>query len=146
MRRAWLAVAAVLLGANAAAAECDSDVAGLRRLAGDPAFPLHWTETGMDDGKPLQLVLRDFDGALHLRFDKAGEGLWAEGVGRVCAVAGGLEMRFEPGRLHAGEAAGWLLRQALQAGGRFTFMRDASGGMQVGATGWRGHFIAVPRR
>lgn len=141
----WLA-AAWLLAADAAGAECAADVASLRRLADAPGFALRWTEVGMDDGKPLRLVLRDTDRGLHLRFDKAGEGLWAEGEGSVCVVGGTLEVRFQGGGLRAGEAAHWLLRRALQAGGRFTLAREPSGELRVGTTGWRGRFVADAAR
>lgn len=102
---------------------------------------MHWTEIDMDDGKPLSLVLRDAGGALGMRFDKAREGLWAEGTGSVCLVEDVLEMRFAPGELRAGPAAHWLLRHALKRGGKFSFARSRSGELKVTAKGWSGRFV-----
>lgn len=144
MSRRTAFAASILFAAGAAAAsDCAGDLAGLRRLAGDATFPVHWVETGMDDGKPLRLVLRERDDQLHLQFEKAREGLWAEGTGRVCVVGGALELRFQPGRLQPGPAAGWFLRQTMQQAARFTLARDVSGELQVRTAGWRGRFSAV---
>ncbi|QJW83823.1 hypothetical protein HK414_06825 [Ramlibacter terrae] len=52
-------------------------------------------------------------------------------------------MRFPPGGLRAGPAAHWLLRRALQAGGRFALLRAPSGELAVRATGWSGRFVAA---
>jgi len=146
MQRALLATIAFVALVDGAAAECVHDVASLRRIAGDPAFPVRWIETGMDDGKPLSLALDDRDGALHLRFDKAREGLWAEGLASICAVGAKLEMRFAPGQMQAGPAASWVVRQVLAAGGRFTFTRTAAGELRVSSTAWTGRFSeATPR-
>jgi hypothetical protein len=140
--RAVIAISILLFGSASAAAECGSDVAALRRLAGDASFPLQWIESGMNDGKPLVLVLREEGGALYMRLDKAREGLWAEGGGSVCVVGGRVEMRFDAGQIRPGPAAHWLLRQSLQAGARFTFMRMGAGGLRVSTPGWSGRFVA----
>jgi hypothetical protein len=131
--RSSVTIAMVLFGCGAAASDCGKDVAELRRLSGDPSFPLQWTEVGMDDGKPLVLELRDRGGSLHIRLAKTHEGLWAEGTGTVCVIRGGLEIRFDAGQLHPGPAANWLLRQSLQASGRLTFTRPAADDMKVSA-------------
>lgn len=148
MRRAAAATAALLLLAAQAhaATDCARGAAALRRLAGEGAFPLHWVEAGMDDGKPLHLDLElaERDGALHLRFNKTGEGLWAEGAGSVCKAADGLQVRFEPGQLRAGPAAGWLLRQWLRDGGPLAVARPSPATLEVRAPGWRGRFAPLP--
>ncbi|HSW17300.1 MAG TPA: hypothetical protein VLJ86_08750 [Ramlibacter sp.] len=142
--RVVVAVALLLLAASAAyASPCADNIASLRRLTREPAFPLYWIETDMTDGKPLHLVLTDGERALQLRFTKSGEGLWAAGVGQVCLGANGLEARFEPGQLIAGPAAGWLLQKALQSSARFTLARTAQGQLQVATFGWQGRFAAA---
>ena len=74
----------LLAGPCHAAAPCAATLRELRALFADPAFPLAWRETGMDDGKPLLLSIGERDGALFVAFVKSGEGLWAEGATVVC--------------------------------------------------------------
>jgi hypothetical protein len=139
--RAFALVAAAALGSTAAAEEtCASGVAALRRLVGDPAFPLRWIETGMEDGKPLHLTIEARAGGLHLQFIKAREGLWAAGDGTVCVREGRLVAVFEAGKMQAGPAAGWLLKHALQRGTRFELHRPGATELRVGTVGWRGRF------
>ena len=142
MRARTLAV--LVLGATCglARADCAASVAGLQRLTGDPLFPLRWTETGMDDGKPLVLDIAERGGVLHLRFDKTQEGLWAEGSGLICAEGGSLVVRFEAGTIRPGPAAHWLLRRSLASGARFELARPVPAVLQVSTPGWRGRFAA----
>jgi hypothetical protein len=149
MKAAERVLAALAVAACAAApmpiaaatpASCAIDIPGLRRLAGDPEFPLRWVETGMDDGKPLRLRIEQREGALFWQFDKAREGPWAAGRGMVCLHGARLQALFAPGELQAGPAAGWLLRGTLQRSARFDLVRSSASEMQVGTIGWRGRF------
>jgi hypothetical protein len=131
-------------------AHCAAGIDTLRRIATDPLFPLRWVETGMGDGKPLVLSIDERAGLLHLRFEKTGEGFWAEGPGRVCVEGGQLTTRFEGGALRPGPAAPWLLRQSLAAGASVELDRPSPGVLVVSTPGWRGRFAprdgAVTRR
>ena len=129
-----------MLTAGFAAADCARDIDGLRSLAADPGFPLQWIEIGMSDGKPLRLAIAQRAGVLHFRFDKSGEGLWAEGEGQVCARGGSLMAEFGPDRLQPGPAAPWLLRRSMLAGNRFELTRVDAGVLRVSTPGWRGRF------
>lgn len=124
-----------------APAACVATVAGQRELAGDAALALRWIERGMDDGKPLVLRISERAGTLHLRFDKTGEGLWAEGSTLVCAEQGRLAVVAGGNAFVPGPAAPWLLRQALAAGARFELSLPSGRLLQVSAAGWRGAFV-----
>lgn len=124
-----------------AAPPCANTLTALRALVLDPAFPLQWRETGIDDGKPLLLTLAERDGALHLRFAKSGEGLWAEGMVSVCGSGAALSARFDAGRMRFGEAAPWIIRYSH--GTEFTLVRLGAA-MRVAGTGWGSNFAAMP--
>lgn len=136
-------VALLAFACGASHAGCAGDIQGLRRIAEDPSFPLHWIETGMDDGRPLRLTLSDREGALHFQFDKTPAGLWAEGLGEICATSGALEARFGPGALHPGPDAGWLMRRRLEGGAHLLLTRLQSGELKVSTFGWKSRFAAV---
>ncbi len=124
-----------------AAPPCADTLTAFRALVLDPAFPLQWRETGMDDGKPLLLTLAERDGALHLRFFKSGEGLWAEGVVSVCGRGAALAARFDAERMRFGDAAPWVVRYS--PGSEFTLIRLGAA-MRVVGTGWSSNFSAAP--
>lgn len=138
-----LAIASLTMATQAMASECASDVAGLRRLAGEPVFSLRWIEVGMDDGRPLSLTIGERDGALHVRFDKSQGGVWAQGTASICAAGAHLELLFKPGQLRPGPGAHWLLQKALGTGGRFTMARTADGELRVSSVVWSGRFTPV---
>ncbi|HVE54332.1 MAG TPA: hypothetical protein VNB23_13200 [Ramlibacter sp.] len=130
----------------AALPACAATVDGLRALLQDPAFPLTWEETTMADARPLLVTLDERDGALHLSIHKTGEGRWAAGHARVCGDASGLEARYDAASLHVGPAAGWLLRQGLQAGAAVTLRRLPAGELRIGTVGWSSRFApATPQ-
>lgn len=143
--RAAAASAALLvsLGAQAGGPECTATLGGLWRLTGDASFPQRWTETGMPDGKPLVLEISEAAGALHLRFEKTGEGLWAEGTSTICSEHGLLTVRFDRARTRPGPAASWLLRQSIAAGARFELARRTPSELVVSTPGWRGTFAPL---
>ncbi len=116
--------------------ECASTLAALRRME----ILLHdaWQETSMTDGKPLVLQLADHDDALHLAFDKTGEGLWARGRAVVCRRGPVLEARLVSVQL--GPAAPWLLRQSLAAAPVFVLRRGSALRLEVSTPGWSGQF------
>jgi hypothetical protein len=144
MRARLLAAALVALLAPAClAGPCATSLEDLRRIAGDPAFPLRWVETTMTDGKPMVVSILEQDGSLFLRFRKTGEGLWAEGAALVCAVDRDLQARISRSRLQIGPAAHWIFRLSAPEGARFTLTRQASGLMRVATPGWSGSFAAV---
>lgn len=123
-------------------AACARDLAGLRLLMEDAAFPLQWVETGMDDGRPLAMAVEEREGLLHLRFVKAHEGLWAEGAVSVCAADRVLHMRFHDDRIAFGTAAPWLVRYSLAQGVEFTVRRVGASALRVAIPGWSGTFTA----
>jgi hypothetical protein len=127
-----------------AASPCAHTVPELRALVGDPAFPLQWRETSMDDGKPLTMSILERDGALFLSFAKSQEGLWAEGAADICARGSKLEARFLPDTLVAGPSAHWAMRYSLRRGGRFAFTRIDALRMKISTVGWSGVFATSP--
>jgi len=149
-----LAVAAAFAGfiafihpvaAAAAGAGCAATMGELRTLLADPAFPMLWLETAMDDGKPLVLTLLERDGALFMRFEKTSEGLWAEGASVVCRDGASYDIRFAEGKLRIGPAANLLIQYTLQNGGQFSFTRMDSRRMQISTSGWSGTFACGER-
>lgn len=120
--------------------DCAKDIAGLRRLLRDPAFPLRWIETAMKDGKPMVLTVEEQAGALHWRFVKTGDGLWAAGTAALCLEGTRLHARMRPGQMESGPAANWLARQAMLHGATLEIRRPQSEVLTVSATGWRGEF------
>lgn len=136
----WLLACMSLVPACHAAPPCAQTVAELRALVGDPAFPLEWRETTMTDGKPLALSIAERDGALFISFVKSQEGLWAEGMGAICASGSNLEARFLPGMLAVGSSAHWAMRYSLTHGTPFSFLRLGASRMKVATIGWSGTF------
>lgn len=119
---------------------CAATIGELKVMLGDPAFPLQWEETSMEDGKPLQVSILEKKGALFLKFIKTREGLWAESVGVMCTTGADLEIRFTKEQIRMGPAANWLLRTALGNGGKFTLTRLGSEQLRIAANGWDGIF------
>lgn len=97
----------------------------------------------MDDGKPLLMSIVQSNGVLVLGFTKTGEGLWAESSSVICGSGGNFEARFSAARIRLGPAAGWLLRSALQRGGKFTLTKLGPGQLRIATRGWSGDFSAV---
>jgi hypothetical protein len=119
---------------------CAATLHELRALAGDPAFPLTWHETSMDDGKPLVVSIFEKGGKIHLEFVKTGEGLWAESAGVICATDAHLETHFDADQIRLGPAAGWVARAAFGNGGKFALVRLGSDGLRITTSGWSGMF------
>ena len=61
------------LAAGGAQAGCARTLDDLRRLLGDPRFPLTWEETTMRDGRPLVVTLDEQPGGLWISFVKTVE-------------------------------------------------------------------------
>ena len=122
-------------------ARCADNVAQLRSLLTDPAFPLTWEETGMSDGRPLIVTIDDRSGSLFISFAKAGTGLMAEGPARICQEEQRLNARFALEGLQLGPAAHWLLRTGLRAGSAVSLHRRAAAQLRIGAAGWSGDFV-----
>ncbi|MCX9156889.1 hypothetical protein OPU71_12210 [Niveibacterium sp. 24ML] len=120
---------------------CASSIHELRQLAGDPAFPLRWEETSMDDGKPMRVSISEHNGALKLAFVKTDESLWAEGAGRICRSGATLEARLSKDQLRLGPAANWLARMALADGAAFTLQRRTREQLHIATQGWCGRFV-----
>ena len=136
-------MAALALGGECVAApHCAATIEDLRALVADPAFPLKWRETTMDDGKPLLFTLEEKRGALFLEFVKTGEGLWAEGVGIVCRDGTEVVARISREQIRVGPAANGALRYLLSNGGEFTLTKLEAGRLRVETTGWHGTFSA----
>lgn len=145
--RKWLLYPLLCFGgACQAAAPCAQTIAALRALVADPSFPLQWTETSMDDGRPLVLSIRERNGVLFVEFMKTDEGLWAEGASVVCASGAAFVVRIPADQIRAGPAANWLVQYTLSAGGQFTLTRLGAERLQVGTPGWSGTFLPGARR
>ncbi|HZZ91207.1 MAG TPA: hypothetical protein VFE23_01525 [Usitatibacter sp.] len=141
-RGSWL-LALLAVGAPChAEPECAETISALRLLVGDPAFPLRWHETTMEDGKPLELSIGERGRSLFLSIVKKDEGMWVEGSGTICANGEGLQVRFAPGAMSIGPSANWLIRWSFSAGADFTLHRLAGGRMTIGTAGWSGQFAA----
>lgn len=123
--------------------KCAVTVADLKVLLNDPAFPLQWDETTMDDGKPLRVSITEKNGAMSVAFVKTGKGLWADIMGRICQTQPDFEIRFDAGQIRFGPAASWVLRFVMGNGGRFTLKRIGAQQLQVATTGWSGLFAPV---
>jgi hypothetical protein len=119
---------------------CANTLGQLKVAVGDPAFPLQWEETTMQDGKPLLVSILERDGTLLLEFIKTNEGLWVETSGVVCKTDGGLEARFDGGQVRLGPAAHWVLRLAIGNGGTFKLTRIGANQLEIVTRGWRGIF------
>lgn len=130
-------------GDAAARPNCAATLGQLERLLGEQALPQTWTETTMDDGKPLVMSIAEGDGSLLLAFTKTGEGLWAESTVTLCESGAKLEARFSRQQIRLGPAAGWLLRSALRNGGKFIFTKLAANELHIATRGWSGKFSAV---
>lgn len=124
----------------AQAAPCATDLASLRALLGDNAFPLEWHETTMDDGKPLVLSFVERGGRLGLEFAKSGQGLWAEGLVVLCVRGTDLEARFPAEGMRLGPAAHWAMRLSVGADSAFLLTRLGPHRMRVATSGWSGTF------
>lgn len=124
------------------AAQCASSLPEFRQLAGDPAFPLRWQETSMDDGKPMVVSIVERNGALVLTLVKTGESLWAEGAGVICRSGADLEARLSKDQLRLGPAANWLTRLALADGCAIT-LRRVSKYLRIATRGWSGLFVPL---
>ena len=129
-------------GPCAAAPPCVESIRELRTLLHDPAFPLQWRETTMDDRKPLVMSILERDGLLFLSIVKTQEGLWAEGVGTICVKGSELEARFAPERMSIGAAAHWAMRFSLANGADFTLTRIGTARMKIATPGWSAMFSA----
>lgn len=148
-RKCFLLVLPLLLSPNCGAREaqpCAATLGELKIMLGDPAFPLRWEETSMDDGKPLVVSILEKNGVLLLEFTKTREGLWAESAGIICKTSGtDLETRFSGEQVRLGPAASWILRQALGNGGKFTLTKLGSEQLRIATNGWSGSFSPLPR-
>jgi hypothetical protein len=122
---------------------CAASISELTRLLGEPAYPVKWEETSMDDGKPLRVSILEKDGALWLEFFKTGQGLWAQTAGVICRAGNDYEIRFGADQIRFGPAAHWVLRLALGSGGKFTLSRLGPNQLRIVGGGWQGVFVPV---
>lgn len=125
------------------AEKCASTIVQLKELFNDPAFPLKWEETTMDDGKPLVVSISERNAALSVEFIKATKGLWADISGVICQTDKDMEIRFTAEQIHFGPAASWVLRYALGNGGKFTLTQIGDKQLRVATTGWDGIFAPM---
>jgi len=144
MRTCIFCVLLLLAAESFAETPCAGTIGQLRGLLADPAFPLKWYETTMDDGKPLVLTFRERDGVLFLEFVKTGDGLWAEGVSVICRNGADLEARIAAEQIHVGPAANIPARFALLGGGQFLFTHVSVEKMQIAASGFSATFSSHP--
>ena len=143
-RGALMLALSILFPATCLAGQpCARTLADLRSLLAEPAFPLKWRETGMNDGKPLLLTIFEREGALVVSFEKTEEGLWAEGVSIICRGENDYEIRFVNDRVRFGPAASLLVQYSVLNGGPVTFAKTGPEKMQVGMSGWSGDFASV---
>lgn len=123
--------------------KCVATITDLKVLLGDPAFPLQWSETTMDDGKPLKVSITEKNGVMSVAFVKSGKGLWADITGRICQADKDFEIRFNAGQIRFGPASSWVLRYVMGNGGSFTLKRISAQQLQVATTGWSGMFVPM---
>jgi hypothetical protein len=139
---AGLLASLAIAGGALAAPHCASSIEDLRAVVSDPAFPLKWRETTMDDGKPLTFSLTERHGALFLEFVKTNEGLWAEGAGVVCRDGSEIVARIAREQLRVGPAANGATRYLLSNGGEFKLTKVDAGHLRIETFGWAGTFAA----
>lgn len=145
-RKLVLRIPLCLLSAPLAASvreSCAVTIAQLRAVVGQPAWPLGWAETTMQDGLPLLVSIQEADGLLALSFVKTGAGMWAEGSCAVCREGDTLVARFKAGQVRGGPAAPWILRQSLKAGATFTLRLAGAQRLQIATAGWSGDFVPM---
>jgi len=113
-------------------------------MLGDQSFPLNWQETSMSDGKPLEVSIGEEAGTLSLRFDKADDGLLAEGPGVICKEGQNLETEISGNDIRLGPAANWLVRHALGNGAEFKLTMLGPSQLRIETSGWDGVFSPKP--
>jgi hypothetical protein len=123
---------------------CAATISELRVMLGDQTFPLKWTETTMNDGKPLEMSILEKNGNLLLEFIKTKEGLWAESASVICKSGADIDTRFSREQVRLGPAANWVLRLALGNGGKFILTRLDTGHLRIVTSGWSGIFAPIP--
>ena len=119
---------------------CAKNIHEVNQLWGDSAFPLRWRETSMSDGKPLVLSIEEKKGKLHIQFVKEKEGLWAESTGQICQAGQALEIEFTGDEIRLGPAANWVLKLAMNNGGKFSLEKIGSEELRIKTSGWQGFF------
>ena len=126
---------------QAAPAACADTLETLRVLMADPALPLRWRETTMDDGRPLVMSILERDGTLFLSFFKQEKGMWLEGAVSVCPRGAHWAARFAGRKVHVGPAAHWAMRYTLSKGAEITLTRLDSTRLRIVTAGWDGIFL-----
>lgn len=144
MRAIAVLTLACLAPLGASAQTCTASFESARGVLGKTGT-LAWRETTMSDGKPLTLDFEERQGLLFIRFKKAGEGLWAEGIARLCTAGTELHVRLLPEDLAFGPAAGWFIRTAMGRGATFHLTMKGDGRLHVATQGWSGEFARDPR-
>lgn len=124
---------------------CAATLNELKLLMEEPALPLVWDETSMDDGKPLRMSIMEKEGSLWLEFVKTREGLWAQSTGVICRSGHDFETRFGPEQIRLGPAANWILRLALSSGGKFTLTKLGADKLRIAGGGWLGTFSPIAK-
>ncbi len=121
--------------------ECVSDRAGLLALVGNPNFSSEWIETTQDDGKPLLIKMVNQKDKLYFIFDKSKEGIWAEGLIKVCKEKEKLIVKISKEDIKIGSVTPWLIRISMRGGAEFKLDLKEKEKMRVSITGWSGDFI-----
>lgn len=141
MKNFTLLVGILLIGAVVQAQECVTDQLGLLKLVGSEEFHAEWIETTQDDGKPLMIKMQSQKDRLYFIFDKTKEGVWAEGLIRVCKNQDKLIVKISKEDIKVGDAAPWLIKMAMGGGAEFKLQITSKDKMHVAITGWSGDFI-----
>jgi hypothetical protein len=133
-----------LFGVFSLANECVNERAGLLKLVGNANFSTEWIETTQDDGKPLVIKMLNQKDKLYFIFDKSKEGIWAEGLIKVCKEKDKLIVKIAKEDIKVGSVAPWLIRLSMRGGAEFKLDLKEKDKMHVSITGWSGDFIPLP--
>lgn len=128
---------------TAHAENCVTTKTALLDLVQNKNFSSEWIETTQNDGKPLLIKMQERAGQLYFVFDKTKEGIWAEGVIKVCRERDRLLVKISQKDIRVGEAAPWLIKISMKRGAEFRLDIKGQDKMHVSITGWSGDFVPV---
>lgn len=127
------------------AKECAKDSQSFRNLFKDKDFPMSWTETTADDGKPLNVIIVEKEGSLFLTFEKTKEGLWANGTADICLTDDEIVASISKEQIKLGDKAPWPIKMSMKSGAKFTLKMLKPRVLKISTFGWSGEFIPMTK-
>lgn len=118
---------------------CATDLKSFRSLFADENFPLTWSETTADDGKPLVVKITEANNRLFLQFVKTKEGLWAEGTADICKDEE-IVASISKEQIKLGKAAHWAIKMSMSGGAKFKLKLLRKNTLKISTIGWSGEF------